>query len=80
MLNNFHKTTCEYSWRTPDTQKGSPISSKGGRTKNIKGKTETKDLGKEICPGEKVVKEKFPHNRKPSHRQVSQELWNMRAM
>ena len=33
MLSNFHKTTSE-RWRsTPGTQKGSPFSSKGGRTK-----------------------------------------------
>ena len=33
MLNNFHKTTSECWWRTPGTQKGSPISSKGGGRK-----------------------------------------------
>ena len=33
MLSNFHKTTSE-CWRmTPCTQKGSPFSFKGGRTK-----------------------------------------------
>ena len=33
MLSKFHKTTSECWQRTPDTQKGSPLSSKGGRTK-----------------------------------------------
>ena len=33
MLSNFHKTTSECWQRTPGTQKGSPFSSKGGRTK-----------------------------------------------
>ena len=41
-------------------------------------KTETKDLGMETRPGEGVVnKETFPHNRKPSHRCVCGELWNI---
>ena len=31
------------------------------------------------CPGEGMVKEeKFPHSRKPSHRQVCGEFWNLR--
>ena len=33
MLSNFHKTTSECWQRTPGIQKGSPFSSKGGRTK-----------------------------------------------
>ena len=33
LLSNFHKTTFECLQRTPGTQKGSPFSSKGGRTK-----------------------------------------------
>ena len=33
MLSNFHKATSECWWRTPGTQKGSPISSKGGGRK-----------------------------------------------
>ena len=34
----------------------------------------------EIHPGEGVVKEeKFPHSRKPSHRSVCGELWNLRG-
>ena len=42
-------------------------------------KPETKDLGMETHPVKGVVKEdKFPHNRKPSHRRVSGELWHLR--
>ena len=33
VLSNFHKTTSEHWQRTSGTQKGSPFSSKGGRTK-----------------------------------------------
>ena len=33
MLSDFHKTTSERWQRTPGTQKGSPFSLKGGRTK-----------------------------------------------
>ena len=34
----------------------------------------------EIHPGEGVVKEeKFPNTRKPSHRQVCGEFWNLRG-
>ena len=77
MLSNFHKITSEHWQRTPGTQKGSPISSKGARTKKKK-KTETKDVGMETHPREGVVKEKFPHNRKPSNRGVCGELWNLR--
>ena len=32
-LSKFHRTASEPWWRTPGTQKGSPFSSKGGRTK-----------------------------------------------
>ena len=65
MLNNFQKTTSEAWRRTPGTQKGSPTSSKGDRTKYKR----QKELGMETRPGEGVVKEeKFPHSRKPSHR------------
>ena len=40
----------------------------------------TKELGMETHPGEEVVKEeKFPHNRKPLHRQVCGEFWNLRG-
>jgi len=69
MLSNFHKTTSEYCRRTPGTQKCSPFSLKGGRTKyKRQDKRETKELGMEACPGEGVMKEKFPNSRKLSHR------------
>ena len=33
----------------------------------------------ETCPGEGVLKEeKFPHSRKPSHRRVCGDFWNLR--
>ena len=33
----------------------------------------------ETYPGKGVVKEEeFPHSRKPSHRQVCEEFWNLR--
>ena len=45
-----------------------------------KTKGETKNLGMETCPGEGVVKEeKFPHSRKPSHRWICEEYWNLRG-
>ena len=79
MLNKFHETTAECWWRTPGTQKGSPFSSKGGRTK-YKRQKERKELGTETRPGEGVVKEeKFPNTRKPSHWQVCGEFWNLRG-
>ena len=33
----------------------------------------------ETHPGERVVKEKFPNTRKPSHQQVCGEFWNLRG-
>ena len=78
MLSNFHKTTTEHWQRTPGTQKGSPFSSKGGKTK-YKTKWEAKELGTETCPGKGVVKEKFPNSRKPSHQRVCGEFWNLRG-
>ena len=58
--------------------KGSPISSKGGRTK-YKRQKQTKDLGTETHLGEGVMKKKFPHSRKPSHGRVHGEFWNLRG-
>ena len=68
----------------------SPFFLKGGRTKtnkqtnkkpktNKQKKTETKDLGTETYSGEGVVKEKFLRSRKPSHRWVFGEFWNLRG-
>ena len=42
-------------------------------------KRETKELGTETHPGEGVVEEKFPNSRKPSHRWVWGEFWNLRG-
>jgi len=33
----------------------------------------------ETQPREGVVKEKFPNTRKPSHRRVCREFWNLRV-
>ena len=52
---------------------------KAGRTK-YKTETETEDLGMETHPREGVTKEeKFPNSRKPSHRHVCGEFWNLRG-
>ena len=41
---------------------------------------EAKELGMtETHPGEGIVKERFPHSRKPSHRQICEEFWNLRG-
>ena len=42
-------------------------------------KRETKSFRTEIHPGQGVVREMFSHDRKPSHRQVSREFWNLRG-
>ena len=55
-------------------QKGSPFSSKGGRTKYNRQK-ERQEFGTETHPGEGVVKEeKFPNTRKPSQWRVCGEF------
>jgi len=42
--------------------------------------SEANELGMiETHPGEGIMKEKFPHSRKPSHRQVCGEFWNLRG-
>ena len=38
-----------------------------------------KDVGMEIGPGKRVLKEKFPNTRKHSHQQVCGESWNLRG-
>ena len=50
-LSKFHKTTSECWQRTSGTQKGSPLSSKGGRGKNIKDKKRDK-RGKDRDPSQ----------------------------
>ena len=76
-LSKFHKTTSEHWQRTPGTQKGSPLSLKGGRTK-YKRLRDTKELGTETYPGEGAVK-KLPNTRKLFHQQVCGEFWNLRG-
>ena len=62
--------------RSPERQ---PILFERRRDKIYKTKRETKELGTETCLGEGIVKEeKFPHSRKPSHRWVCGEFWNLR--
>ena len=75
-LSNFHKTTSEHWWRTPGTQRGNTFSSKGGRTKYKRQKCKRVRDGDLSWEG--VVKEKFWHSRKPSHRWVCGEFWNLR--
>ena len=60
MLSNFHKTTSEYWWRTPGTQKGSLFASEGGRTK-YKRQKETKEVGMELHPGSLKKREVSKH-------------------
>ena len=80
MMSNFHKTTSERWQRTPSTEKSSPFSLKGGRTKYKRQKNETEEFGMETHPKEGVVKEeKFPNNREPSHRWICGEFRNLRG-
>ena len=65
--------------RTPGTQKGSPFSLKGGRTKYNRQKEQTKELGMETCLGEGVMEEKLPNGRKPSHWWVCGEFGDLRG-
>ena len=47
---------------------------------NIKDKKRDKRVGMETHPREGVVKEeKFPNTRKPSHRRVCSDFWNLRG-
>ena len=77
-LSKFHKTNSEYWQRTSGTQKGSPLSLRGGRTK-YKRWNERQKLGMETCPGKGVFKEKFPNTRKCCHQRVYGEFWNLRG-
>ena len=47
MLSKYHKTTSEHWQRTPGTQKGSPLSSKGDKKRGKR--------GMEICPRKRVI-------------------------
>jgi len=72
MLSKFHNITSKCWERTPGTQKGSPLSLKGGREKTIKDKGETKEGGTEIHPGKGVLK-----NREDSKHQETLSLVNL---
>ena len=63
-LSKLHKTTSECWQRISATQKSSPLSSKEGR-QNIKDKKRDKIVRDGDCPGNGVLKEKFPNTRKP---------------
>ena len=71
MLSNFYKTASEHWLRTPGTQKGSPFSSKGGRTKyeRQKGRQKSKGrrpiLGRESCQRRSFQTPGNPLNGKP---------------
>ena len=54
MLSNFRKITSECWWRIPGTQKGSPISSKGGRTKYKRQKQRQKIYGWRLVLGREL--------------------------
>ena len=65
MLSNFHKTTSEPWWRTPGTQKGSPFSSKGGRTKYKRQKARQKSWGWRHSLGKESWRRSFQTARNP---------------
>ena len=54
----MQKTTSECWQRTLNTQKGSPLSSKGGRKKYKRQKKETKEVRTELRPGRESYKER----------------------
>ena len=56
MLSKLHKTTSECWQRTSGTQKSRSLSSKTGRKKYKRQKKETKEVGRELCPGKGVLK------------------------
>ena len=65
MLSNFHKTTSECWQRTPGTQKGSPISSKGGRIKYKRWKQRQKIEGSRPILGRESWRRSFHTVGKP---------------
>ena len=77
-LSKFHKTTFECWQKTSDSQKSSPLSSKGGR-KNIKEKKRGK-RGRDGAPSWEgsLKKERFPDTRRHSHCRVCGKPWNHR--
>ena len=55
-LSKLHKTTSECWQRTSGTQKSRSLSPKTGRKKYKRQKKETKEVGRELCPGKGVLK------------------------
>ena len=54
VLNTFHKPTSECWQRTSGTQQSRSLASKTGRKKYNKMKKETKEVGRELCPGKGI--------------------------
>ena len=54
-LSKLHKTTSVGWQRTSGNQKSRPLSSKTGR-KKYKTKKETKEVGRELCPGKGILR------------------------
>ena len=70
MWNNSYRTPTERWQKTSDFPKGKKLPTYMGRVKEKKRKTETKEYGWDLHLWEGAVKEeKFPHTRKPLHRQ-----------
>ena len=76
-LSKFHKTTSEHWQRTPGTQKGSPLSSKGGRTKYKRKKRDKRVRDGDPSQGGRR-KEVSKHQGTLS-RWVCGEFWNLRG-
>ena len=78
MLNNFHK-------KLLDAGKGHQVCRKAAQSlqkevgQNIKYKNRNKRFRDGDPFWEGVMNDKFPHNRKPSHRHVCGELWNLKG-
>ena len=78
MLSNFHKTLLKAGRGHQTPIKGAhSLQKEVGQ--NIKDKKRDKRVRDGNPPGVGVVKEKFPNSRKPSHRQVYGEFWNLRG-
>ena len=71
-----HRTFPEYQQRTPGFQKGKQISSEWGRVKDEDKEGDKEFWGRDLCPGEWVMKEeKFPHTGKPPNRWSQGVVW-----
>jgi len=73
--NNFHRTTYEHCRQHQIPRKANQsLGNEIGQ--RIKMKSKTEDFRAVTRPGEGVMKDNFPHHRKPTH---MQELWNLRG-